>query len=457
MTPFLDWGMRATAPGGLLTMFVPASWLSAAHGSATRRRLAGGFDLLDVWRLPEETFRGADVKGAVFIARRRQPGGTRATHYLTHRIHDMNTLARFSGSGSGPQPAVSRRPVGGEAIGTGSPLNMFVEASADQSVDQVFNIRTGPPRGRGEGGGVLYRWLGDVRQMSHFGLVAAANTQPAMYPRDFDRRASWSPDRHYDAKKLLITRVRRSGNPWKMKVGLSFEPVIPSNNQYALSVKEPERWESDESALYAAAAILGSAPINAWLDDTVATGNIPRGRISSIRLPEGWSDLATAGMNLSTLSGASNANEFSRAAREVDQLVFDLYEVPNSLRTDTLRRFEQVTAPEGPARYLSVDEVGRKTGPNRGSEARTVDGVVLGVEGELVRIWADEVTPRSGALMRVPVRLPGATLLEGITFRATVPSDGSISDGQFALHKSSFENLDLTLVDTWPDSPMDLL
>jgi predicted RNA methylase len=438
VTPFISWAMNSTSPDGFMALFLPASWLTARHSSDMRRRFTRDFDLLEVWRLPEETFRGADVKGAAVIARRRSnsKSAVRPTSYITHRIPTKLALDQFVESGAAQETSLSKRPVAGEPLGAGSAIGEYVRAN-DQRLDDVFSIRSGPTKGRGSAGGNFYRWLGSVREMKHFGGVTAANTTPAMYPRDFDKGASWSPDKHYATKKLLVTRVRRSGNPWRVKVGFAFEPVIPSNNQYALVVSEPDFWKTDEEdLLFAAGALLGSAPISLFIDDLVATGNIPRDVLGDIRLPEGWLGLAEKGRRLHELvARPSERAVLLDLLREVDDDVIRLFGIPRDVWDVSRARLEDELAPEEVVRYRRVD---RSLEQQVSEDPIWRDGVVLDLTPDRVRIWVDEYTPEDGVEVRVPPRLPAATFLPGVTFVAS----GLNSDpggGFFRLHKSNFE------------------
>jgi hypothetical protein len=80
--------MAALAPGGLLGVLLPASWLSADNSANTRTQLSEHFDVFETWRLPEGTFATSSVATAVLLARKRDGlggHGARVVRQVTRR------------------------------------------------------------------------------------------------------------------------------------------------------------------------------------------------------------------------------------------------------------------------------------------------------------------------------------------------------------------------------------
>ncbi|MEH1057357.1 N-6 DNA methylase [Micromonospora sp. CPCC 206171] len=444
-TPFVNRALDIIRPDGLLALFVPAAWLTARHSADARRNLSRHCEILETWRLPEGAFPPAEVKGAVLIARARKPGSAAANWYVSRRIARRASLGRLYADGTADKTSLLRITGASDPLAASSPVTAFIkDVRAGESLASVANIRSGPPRGGGATGGQTYRWLGNVRALSHFGRVTAYNTSPAMYPGDFDARAAWSPELNYTLPKLLVSRVRRSNTPWKIKVGFAFEPVIPSNNQYAITLKD-HLWTDLETRdvereLYALGGILGSALISTWIDDQVTTGNIPRELLATLPLPEGWTGIAEAAEQLSQAAETGySAEARSALARDLDARVFDLYGAPEEVRRDVLAVMSDEQAPEGTVRYSAPEEWVPNMNPAgvRAERSLEYDGTVLAVADDGIRIWVDQLTDLDGVIIGLPQRLPAAAMLPGVTFKVRT-SSGDLRQAEYRFHKSLY-------------------
>lgn len=435
VSPFILKALSLLPPAGLLGMLVPASWLTANHSAGPRQMLREQCEILEVWRLPQGTFPPADAKGAVIIARAKVPEEPRLSHYISRHIKSRKSLQAMYLSGSADRNILIPLDDGGD-LGAVSAVTTWMEKAVGEPLTNAFQIRSGPTKGHAREAGEFYRWLADAKKMPHFREVKSIGVQMARYPGDFDPSASWSVDSNYRRQKLLISRVVRGNTPWKLKIGFAFEPIIPSNNQYALSVHP--RWLHEHGAeehtvLYALGAIMGSALVNAWIHDRVAAGNIPSALLAKLVLPPTWTSLAGDACVMSQmLSSDAPLEEVGEIARHIDRVVFDLYRVPTHVQQAAIDSVAGLPAREGVVRYQPPAQA------STGSDDQVCrDGCVLGVDESSVTLWVDGITPDEGTSMPIPDRLPAAALLPSASFKVSCAPDNLLG-GEFRLHRTAY-------------------
>lgn len=445
VTPFVLKTLQLVRPGGQIALFLPASWLTAQHSEAARAEFNRVCEVLEVWRLPEGAFPPANVKGAVLLARLPRTGRSNRPYISRRFSTDASLQALYERGRSDRVMLVPQREARAGFAGTG-PASALLRVDAEgQRMADAVTIRSGPPRGHGAFAGQTYRWMGNVRLMDHFGSVTAANTQPALYPGDFDEGAGWDPTVHYEAPKLLISRVRRSNNPWRVKLGLALQPVIPSNNQYALSVRDGIGIAEPglAPALHALATIWGSALIAAYIDERVTTGNLPSAVVANLALPDGWLALSPLGQGMAeAVERNASLAERSELARTADRAVFELYEVPQSVQDYVQGVVAGARAPEGAVRYPNRTSTAQLAdAPARERPSTIFDGVVLAAADGQVTLWVDQLTPDDGITMPLPALLPAAAFLPDVTLKVR-PVDQQLGAAEFALHRSSYKDIE---------------
>lgn len=444
--PFVKRALEMLPSTGLMALLLPAGWLTARHSTGTRQLLSERCDVLEVWRLPEGAFPPAEVKGAVIIARVRETADRHLSWYFSRNIPTKFALQALYAENKFGETSLSPAVDSGRPLASASSVTEWMKNQQGGPLGSVVRFRSGPPRGRGVEIGPSYRWLGNVRAMSHFGHVPESAVTMAHYPGDFDPAAGWSIDDLYEQPKLLVTRVSRSNTPWKIKIGFAFDPLIPSNNQYGLMLRQSSNSTATRGRLYALGAVLGSALVSAWLDRLVTTGNIRRELLERLQIPRGWEGLATLAEEMAYLvESDAPPSVVSLAAREIDAAVFELYKAPGPVVSDVLDSLAGARAREGVVRYahsMLVEQPATETLQESAGSCR--DGVVLGVANGLVVLWVDGVTSEAGARVPVPDGLPAAALIPDTTFKVILGKDG-LADGQFSLHGSSYLSADQLL------------
>ncbi|MEX2620115.1 MAG: N-6 DNA methylase [Egibacteraceae bacterium] len=94
---FMTWSMRTLAPGGLLGILLPGSWMTADSSASVREELLETFEVFEMWRLPEGTFPTSGVSTTAVLARRR--GGLSGRGARVVREVDLPGLPEFLTSG----------------------------------------------------------------------------------------------------------------------------------------------------------------------------------------------------------------------------------------------------------------------------------------------------------------------------------------------------------------------
>jgi hypothetical protein len=457
VTPFVTRMLDLLPQEGLMGLLTPQSFWTAEHSAAVRTRLAEQVEILEICRLPERTFRDAAVRASFVVGRRRRaPSPTRPV--LVRSVgRSAAALQRYYATGAADEwtwqtEVPSKR---------GRAHVQFTDVLHEPglaALTDVVRIRSGPPNAKVVGEGVPVRWLRQASLPSHFGIVSASTTEQALYPGSFDQRASW-PIELYEAPKLLVSRVSRSDNRWKLKVMWSWEALVPSSNLLGLTVRDD--WADahpnvdKEDVLLAIGGILGSALVNAAADG-IWQGNIPVSFFSDLRLPKDWVRLSRHVRPIVTLAQKTrDPSAVSKAAVRLDNAVFDAYRTPDPLRHAAIAMLTGSTAREGSVRYPARPDpvtagpaaLLERDGclmPAPGREHETDEAqIVPDAPHGLVRIWVDGITPDEGVLVETPAAMPGWARLPEATFVATVP-DGDLASARFRLHRYAFES--------WPES-----
>jgi hypothetical protein len=425
---FLRWSMRAVAPGGLLGIVLPASWLSADNSADTRDELTAYFDVFEIWRLPEGTFPTSQQSPAVLLARKRDGLGGRGARLV--REVDRPALTSFLAAEPGAIAYVQ--------VDKDVPLRAGPPAPKSRvptlELREIADVLSGPQplssisdRGRG------VPYLNHFRDVPSYGLVADDVLWHVRFPADFQGGRGAAV---IDKRKVLASAARNANNPWRFHVAIDMAGVAVRNSVRGIAPHD----QADDDVLYALAIIVGSGFASAYAASFGGDRNIPAGVLPSLPIPRARSALrrlARLGRQATKLAREPHAlNEHLKGAELV---VWDLYEVDEADRAVAIARLAGHPAPEGLPRY---PEAALKPAIAHSTFRRV--GAVLDVEGNAVRLWVNGVTPDEGVLVPIPPGMPGWLVRGGATFDVTgVESAGDLYSGRFRFQPMAWQDTDL--------------
>ncbi|HVF05170.1 MAG TPA: N-6 DNA methylase [Frankiaceae bacterium] len=397
---FLRWSTRSLAPGGLLGILLPASWLNSTSSASIRAELTDAFEVFEVWRLPEGTFTAAQNAATVLLGRKRDGLGGRGRR-VVREVH-RGALAGFLADDAETLTHVTE----GDA-----PLNDIappLEVHAPTvPLRELAVILSGPqPRraiaDRGEGTPYLNHF-GDVRA---YGVIEPDLLWHVAFPDDFQ---SSRGARIITAKKVLVSAARGSTSPWRFRVAIDTLGIAVRNSVRGVAPID----QSDTDLLFALAIILGSSVASAFAAPAGGDRNIPASVLPALPIPANRPDiarLAERGREAARLASAGDS--LADCLRAAEELVFDCYGLSEDDRQDIARRFAGDIAPDGAVRFAAPQA---RPDPRTRSTFRRV-GAVLGAEHGHVTLWVNGITNDGGVRVRLPARMPGWLARPGATF-----------------------------------------
>lgn len=445
---FLDWSLNALAPEGMLGMLLPGGWLTSDYSARSRRRIREDCEVLEVWRLPERTFRHGEAAPAILLVKKTKRA--KRLYHIERRVIHRESLARLYMQGVADSTTLVQTTAapGEKADREGAfvarPLTGRVSSLPwPKYLGDVARLRSGPTRHRGARKGTGSYLLADgLSRKRYFSLVGPESCSPVRWPEDFDAKSSGNPA-DYSAHKLLLTGKMRPDNPWSSRVRVDLLGVVPTD-AYIMVIPQAEQLPRNVSvsdAIFALTAICGSTFASAWIDERRSTRNIPPALFRDLPLPEDWFKLAPLGQRL--VQAAGDIGRLTSLVAEVDASASTLYGL-DDIELDALRaRYAGIVAPEGVVRFRDP--------PSTTAVTPTVDalctyGAVLDITPSDIRLWAPGLTGDEGDVVPLPPRFPGSLLYTGADF--SVRADlGDLRHGEFQLHASAWKSPLLTVVD----------
>lgn len=445
---FLDWSLSALAPEGMLGILLPGGWLTSDYSARSRRRVREDCEVLEVWRLPERTFRHGEAAPAILLAKKTKRA--KRLHHIERRVIHRESLARLYMQGVADSTtlvqttAAPGEKADREAAFMARPLTGRVSSSPwPKYLGDVARLRSGPTRHRGAQKGAGSYLLADgLSRKPYFSLVRRESCSPVRWPEDFDAKSSGNPA-DYSAQKLLLTGKMRPDSPWSSRVRVDLLGVVPTD-AYIMVIPQAEQLPHNVSvsdALFALTAICGSAFASAWIDERRSTRNIPPALFRDLPLPEGWFRLARSGRQL--VQAAGDIGRLTSLVAEVDASVATLYGL-DDIEFDALRaRYAGIVAPEGVVRFRDPPST---TATTPTVNALCTYGAVLDMTPADIRLWAPGLTNDEGDVVTLPPRFLGSLLYAGADF--SVRADlGGLRYGEFQLHASAWKSPLLTVTD----------
>lgn len=101
---FIERAIDALAPNGYLGMVMPASFEVKGVGSKVREKLLREIDILDLWRLPGDVFKGTPERATVIIGQKRTGSGAARVQETPRGSMELQSLRRGSATATNFAP-----------------------------------------------------------------------------------------------------------------------------------------------------------------------------------------------------------------------------------------------------------------------------------------------------------------------------------------------------------------
>lgn len=426
---FVRWSLRTLAPGGVLGLLLPQSWLTSRHSATLREDVLRDVDVFEVWRLPEGTFETSTMATAVLLARRRDGLGGKGAR-LVREVHRPRLAAFLEG-----EPPSAQYLLRSEVPSLSESLSLPPLKVKTSNLDDIADIRSGsqpkPNIASRATGSLFLRHFGDV---APYGRIDASVLWQVDFPGDFQGGSSRGA-LLVDKKKVIVSAARNPSNPWQLRVAVDEIGVIVPNSVRGVAPKQ----QDDEDTLYALCIVLGSGFAATYCATFGGARNISAKVLRSMPVPTAprvLRQLAAYGRHASELAGSPLA--LHNLLVEAEQAVWDAYKIGESDRAALIARLRGHDAPEGLPRYSEAISI-----PSPSASTLRRIGVVLDVNEDGVRMWVSGVTSEQGAMVVLPVRMPGWLARPGATFDVSgVDTVEDLVAGRYRLQPMAWSDLD---------------
>lgn len=409
---FVELCVKGLAPGGLLGLVLPKSWLTTRTSQGSRQRLQDFCNVLEVWRLPGNLFASAKLPACVVVARRH--GFNEPVERFLYRVHrevrGRDTAAFLTGTPAPTNLLLSSA----DAIGAAIPA--VPTAVETRPLGDLALIRSGTqalPSQQQRGGRTPFvsRWA-DVNA-----LETVTDAHPSIiglsYPDDF--AGGWGAQL-IPLHKILFPAATRARRP---RTAIAVPGIAFTHSLRGIAPHD----QDDNGLLVGLAVLLGSAYTAANLERAGHDLNIPAGFLQELPVPA----------DVDTIRALAQVRNDAESVR--DAAVWDAFKVPSEYRD----LFGAYLEPPVPAVAL----------PRPPLRDVTRLGMVLKLDGQRIRIVVDGVTDPQGAWTTLPPRFPAALLTPGASFQVRgVDGVEDLPAGSYSLQP----------LDWWdPDTPRPLL
>lgn len=424
---FLRWSMDALAPGGLLGILLPGSWLSSDHSKSTRREMSQHFDLFEIWNLPEGTFRRSGSTACALFAQKRFKSDGIGRNRLIRRVR-VNDLDAFV---HGAPASVQYQKVGGITNNAATPPPIAGEAPTER-LDKFALILSGPqPKSEVARRSSGIKFLKKFSGVPSYGSVASADLWSLSFPEDFQGARG---RKVISKKKILASATRNPNNAWRFKVAIDLVGVAMTNGIRGIAPLN----QDDEDLLYALLILVGSGFASYYAASQGGDRNIPARVLQSMPIPTSRRSLrrlAKIGRRALALSDDPHALGPYLAKAESD--VWASYGAAPGDIDLASRWLADDRPPGGFARY--PPPVAEELLPP-GRRKRRLGAVLDAADGRVL-IWINGLTPDEGVEVPVPRGMGGWFIREGATFDVTGVDDVSqIAGGTYRLQPFAWSN-----------------
>ncbi|WNM29076.1 N-6 DNA methylase [Streptomyces sp. Li-HN-5-11] len=439
---FIDWMLDNLVEDGFLACVLPLSWVKSKTSKSARTNLLERATLIEMWRLPSETFQSTTdaIAPAVIIAQKKTGGhrGNRVT--LVKRVSGrVGALSRFLETGIPDYSYTTLPGKSGEGLLEGPLTRFFKQHPGVVPLGDVALIRNGRPhepgRPKRKESEATHWELSSLRDLKAFGSPDESRLIPVKYPEDFSKTGQ-SDGYMRSAKVLVVAKRWNTSNPWRIKAGVDLRGVVPRETFHmAIPNADWSGWEglASEDRLFSILAVLGSGMASCWVDEREPGRNISPTTIQALPIPatrESLIELAKAGRKMSRAVASGKLSAMESAAIGLEETIAYVYGLTEDVVQVIRQSLQAQPAPEGVIRYAChapSSEVSRS-----GFMAPTF-GHVLEADEHGLRVWVSGVTDDEGVRMKPPLRAPGWLCQPGVDFQVSGDLKDLVS-ARFGLH-----------------------
>lgn len=475
LTKYLD----LLAPGGLMAVILPETFLENSSCRDTRRRLLTECEILELWHLPEGVFPMSNVATVVVIAKK--PGGVRNNFGLPVRVERVGALSkeknqflngdhpRFSHVVPSTMPWIEEP----EVRFFSSPLERSVwdHIQADRRLRDVAYIRNGIIPGKSQRishfdntrRDTEWRpWLAGTRDIDPYVLIPKV-AKFVRYPGNLQwPRPDLEPAFTTPNSKVLVNSARAPGNPWRLFAAIDDYGYFPSQGFHCVIPKD------DSTSLEELVAFLNSPVASAWVDSRNRKRWIGEGPLGDTPFPvftddaremivsnvrslmslkrRELTDSSRRQSNISTIQALSLSN---------DQLIYDALGLGEHGRDMLNRLYDGYRRPGFEWQKHNEPREEILADPNERKWLVTGQVIELDAEEDTVTIWVRGYSEGEPFQIPIPKTMPGWALRPEAVFEAEIPWHVRGSDQLQAVDFTSFRPLDFSY--SRPEELLDLL
>ena len=430
---FLQHAIELLAPGGYLGMLMPKSFTISEASTGARKRLLEQCDVLEIWDLPDEIFKGqATVRPTVLFAQKRAKSGQPLNYPVRTRIaqgYTFELTGGFSTSSIAPSQrdwgAESKKARRSEAKVTHMMTYTTILSKAKwdrirnncRDLVEVAEITSGAISGSKRPWADYVSpkwvpWLSGVKKVIPCPFCIEYGFERIRYPNDLERprknRRYPSQDKEHLLAAPKVLLVSDPDPSWGMraKVAIERRGYYVSDSFWAFVPKQ------EQLSLEVLAAIVSWDVSNAWIVDSLKYPKIQRRIIDTIPVPNlSDQDCERIEQAIRGIEAAAQVEALAPEAQAViDQILKRAYHLDDDTFQTLRRIMEWDKRPQETERPLPPDP----------QAIIAVGGQVekVSVVEETITLWFDGIlgTP----VLPITDNMPGWMLREGAAFTAQV-------------------------------------
>ena len=421
--------------GGYLSLLLPATLFESRASRSLRTWLDGQVSLLEVVRLPEDTFANSVVETAAVVM---QKGGSSRSSYAFRRAlrrpgwramalaeRDPDVNVAVPAHGALLRGLLAHGPLDSASLKTSRTLGDIADVHGGAVPTPGFS-----PSVRAQG---PYLWMPKAGSMPFLQPLQLDELAPTTYPIGFNWRGS-NPE-HFLRPKVLVSGVRTPTNPWRVHVRVDTQGVIPRNSLHFVAPRNDGIADLDALAAY-----MTTAPVAAWVDQHNTSRSIRLTTLRSVPAPDDpqwWKQLSNIGreMRKGAVAGVGPTRD---ELTELDDTVMKAWGLTRAQQQAVRSLLAGFPGPEGIPRY---DDGVRSARRSTSGDSLRAPGAVLGLTKQGVHLWVAGVTPRAGVEVELPRRFPGALLFKGATFDCEIVGN-DLEGADYRIQRQSWKDED---------------
>lgn len=438
---FVERAIPALAANGLLALVLPASWYISRTGYRGRDVLRESCDILEIWRLPQGTFRSSRQSPAVVLAQKHREGHSKSiVRYVPHAPALAETYAKasFRYGLLREEPLQEERVLGGFLSG------LVEDLGEAHRLGDLADVKTGPqPRAgfsRTGSNEPTHLLLWSTRDVPYVRGPDESQLVPFHFPRDC-QNASRRGEMVVSRPKVIIPESKDPRYSWRLRPFWGDPSVVPTNKAQMVAAHE-----DDQQLLDAILAVLSSGFASVWMAENTLSQHISARQLRRLPVPSRSQlhSLAPIGRRLREADRWELAPMLADLENEVlSAFGLDSHPTVTDYLEDVLGTGH---APEGRYRYFRqpTELPGGDDGLLAadlpvGADYRRV-GHVVETERDRVKIWVSGETSGEGDWIPLPERMLGYLCREGTAFEAT--SGTSLRGAHYRVQLHSYLSLD---------------